>query len=185
MYPSGHPNAPYTPPPQGSRGPSVLVWILLALGVSVLVGGGLALRSCAHWFSRAEASGVRLSNEVPPSAIDYMNAHKVLEPGESIVAYYDSTMSMDATEGALLTTTRLVTYTGSRVTAMQIRDIAEVNYRQEGLMGDIIEVESDTGTRMKIEIAAANQGESFKDALVSRWNRLRPDANTPVRNSGP
>jgi hypothetical protein len=123
------------------------------------------------WLVSIPESGVKLGNEMDAYATEYLAEHDMLRPGEEVLAYYDVTMSMDGTEAAILTSDRVLYHKNERTAAIEIDDIADVRHRYEGLVGDVIEVESDSGTVMKIEIAPWNQGETFKNVLVNRWER--------------
>ena len=50
-------------------------------------------------------------------------------------------------------------------------EIEDVRHRYEGFTGDIIEVQGSDGRTMKIEIAPMNSGETFKNVLVSVWEK--------------
>ena len=94
-------------------------------------------------------------------------------PGEKLVAYYDVTLNMKGTEAAILTDRRVIYHKDGRTTAIQLADIKEVR-PSKGAMGVLIlEIESGSGELMKIEIAALNNGEIFKSALLRGWEKAR------------
>jgi hypothetical protein len=167
----------YTPPPAPQPKPrSIWIWLgplLGVLGVSCLLGMFAFVRFCAR---ANDASGVRASNEVPATALERLERDKVLEPGETIVAYYDATIGGDGSEVAMITSDRLVYRKSGRTTALKLAEIADVRHHQEPLTGDVIEAFADSGAAMKIEIAPMNGGEFFLTTLKTAWKTKRPDA---------
>ena len=150
--------------------------ILVGCGVLVLLAiiGAVGL---VVWISKQPTSGVVLGNQMEKYALDYIAQHHLLNPEEKIIAYYDETMAMDGTEAAILTQDRVIYHKKNGLTtSIPIRDIQDVRHRTETLIGDIIEVQSTSGDMMKIEIAPFNQGQSFVEALRSRWKATKDGA---------
>ena len=135
---------------------------VLAIGAVVWLG---------VWLVSGPESGVKLGNEMDPYALDYMAEHDLLEEGEEILAYYDVTMAMDGTEAAILTTDRVIYHKQGNTTSIRIGDIEDIRHRYEAFIGDVIEIQATSGHAMKIEIAPLNQGETFKNVLMSAWKR--------------
>lgn len=135
---------------------------LAAVALAAIVGLGV-------WIMSAPEGGVKLANEMDPYALDYIAEHNLLDADEELIAYYDATISMDGTEAALLTTSRVVYHNGGDTTSIPIKDIENINHRYESLIGDVIEIRSTTGQVMKIEIAPFNLGETFKNVLMETW----------------
>src|SRR5687767_12588082 len=150
-------------------------WILIgcggiiALGVIIIVGFG-------WWVSTTPESGVKLGNEMDKYALDYLAKNNLLKPGEEILAYYDVTMAMDGTEAAILTKDRVMYHKQGRTTEVRIQEVKDVRHRYESLIGDVIEIEDAAGRILKIEIAPFNQGETFRNALMSAWRAAKPQA---------
>lgn len=138
----------------------------ILLGIAVMCGGVV-------WLASGPESGVRLSNEMDSYATEYLQKHNILKPSESLIAYYDATITMDGTEAAILTTERVIYHKGGQSTAVELSDITDIRHRQEGLTGDIIEIDSRSGVPMKIEIAPLNQGETFLNALRSALDKAK------------
>jgi hypothetical protein len=154
------------------------IWLGPLLGVLV-VGCIVAMGLFVRVFSRAsEATGVRGANEVPPSALERVEKRKLLAPGEKIVAYYDATVSGDGSEIAMVTTDRLVYFNTGRTTSLSLANIADVRHHSEPLIGDVIEVQSDSGEAMKVEIAPLNGGDFFLSSLETAWKKKRPAATS-------
>ena len=115
-----------------------------------------------------ENSGVLLQNEIPQSVYTYVSKYQVLEEGETIVAYYDATISLSNEESAMITNKHVIYHYNGRTTKIPLEDIVSINHTVETLMGDIITVESSDGSFMKIEIAPLNGGEIFLGVLKSK-----------------
>jgi hypothetical protein len=109
-------------------------------------------------------------------ALDYLAKNNLLNPGEEILAYYDVTMAMDGTEAAILTKDRVMYHKQGRTTEVRIQEVKDVRHRYESLIGDVIEIEDAAGRILKIEIAPFNQGETFRNALMSAWRAAKPQA---------
>ena len=113
--------------------------------------------------------GVRTSNNMEKYAIEYIKENNLLEAGETVSAYYDYTISLDGSEAAILTNTRLIYHNeDTQTTYMNIDDIVDVQSRTESFIGDIIEVSSRDGDMMMIEIAPLNQGATFLKVLKAK-----------------
>jgi len=125
------------------------------------------------WFLSGPEGGVRLSNEMEQYATQYLEERDILNGSESLIAYYDVTISLDGTEAAILTTERVIYHQSGMTTTIALSDITDIRHRQEGLIGDIIEIDSRSGIPMKIEIAPFNQGETFLNALRTAWEKSK------------
>jgi hypothetical protein len=150
----------------GQEKTSVLKILLIGCG-GVLVVGGITLVALFVWLASGPEGGVRLANELEPYAVEYMSQKGLLEPGEEVLAYYDATITLDGTEAAILTPTRLVYHNKGNDVTMALAEISEIRHRYEALTGDIIEIEESSGKVMKLEIAPLNQGETFLNVLQS------------------
>lgn len=150
--------------------------VLIGCGSIGLIG---LLLFCAGfiWLLSGPESGVRLSNEMDEYATEYLKEHKVLNDSEELIAYYDVTISMDGTEAAILTTERVIYHKNGTSTSIPLTEITDIRHRQDSLIGDIIEIDSQSGMPMKIEISLFNQGETFLNLLVNAWekNRVEPE----------
>lgn len=143
--------------------PCLISCVIVLFIVGVIIVGGII------WLMRSPESGVKMANEMDSYALKYIKEHKLLNNTESLIAYYDATMSMNGSEAAILTTEHVMYHKGGTTTSIALKDIADVQHRRESLVGDIIEVKSKSGMRLKIEIAPLNQGESFYNALMDAW----------------
>ena len=135
---------------------------LMALTMLVFIG-------TIAWLAQGPEGGVRLNNDMEEYALIYIEEQGLLEEGESIVAYYDVTISMDSTEAALLTNRRVMYHSGGRNTSILLTEIEDVDHSEETLIGDVIVVTGTSGELLKIEIAPFNQGRVFHEALLRLW----------------
>lgn len=127
------------------------------------------------WLFSGPEAGVKLGNEMDQYALDYIAEKGLLSSGEEILAYYDSTMAMDGTEAAILTTDRVIYHKGNNTSAIPIEDIEDVRHRYEAFIGEILEIQAFSGRVMKIEIAPLNQGETFRNVLLTTWEKHKND----------
>ncbi|MBN3038519.1 MAG: hypothetical protein JW869_03780 [Candidatus Omnitrophica bacterium] len=144
-------------------GMSALQIIGIVIGVAVL---GFIIWSMTL---PGSGGGVKLANEMDAYALEYIEEHELLSDSEELVAYYDATITLNGSEAAILTTERVLYHKNDRTTSIAIEDIADIQHRQESMLGDIIEIKSKTGIPFKIEIAPFNLGESFYKALMDVW----------------
>ncbi len=140
--------------------------------MTFLVGFGLLCGGIV-WLLSGHEGGVRLSNDMEDYATQYLEEHELLNSSESLIAYYDVTLSLDGTEAAILTTERVIYQKSGRSTAIALSDITDIRHREESLIGDVIEIDSRSGIPMKIEISLFNQGETFLNALRNAWEKSK------------
>jgi hypothetical protein len=162
------------PSPNSSPRQSPWKWIAIGAGAFLMLccGGPLAL-VVVLGLSSEHSGGVQMANEVEPYAHEYIQKHELLEADERLIAYYDKSIELDGSEAALLTKRRLLYHNQGRNTVMLLTDVVDVKHREESLTGDIIEVVSEDGERMRIEIAPFNDGQTFLSALRDNWKRAR------------
>jgi hypothetical protein len=154
--------------------PGWLKWTLIGCGTIVVISL-LGMVGCVVWLGSGPEGGVKLANQMDDYAIEYIDEHHLLQPGEELRAYYDVTLSMDGTEAAILTDRRVIYHRSGETTEIALADIVEVAHRQEAVMGDIIEVVDVNGNALIIEIAPFNDGPAFLRAL----ERARAANNLP------
>ena len=128
--------------------------------VFVLICGGLIA-----WVATLPEGGVRTANNMEQYALDYIADKGLLNPDESIIAYYDVTIGMNGTEAAILTDQRLIYHAPSGDIVFQLDEIDTYDHRNEPFIGDIIDVYAKDGRMMAIEIAPLNDGQRFLNAL--------------------
>jgi hypothetical protein len=123
------------------------------------------------WLLLGHEGGVRLTNDMESYATEYLDENEILNSSEELIAYYDATISLDGTEAAILTTERVIYHMNGKSSAIELSDITDIRHREEGLIGDIIEIDTRSGIPMKIEISLFNGGETFLNALRTAWKR--------------
>jgi hypothetical protein len=166
---------PYGPPPQQRS--SILKPLLIGCGATALLGV-LAIVVLLIRCSSGPEGGVRAANQMESYAVAHLAKNSVLEPSEKLIAYYDTTIELDGSEAALVTTERVVYLKGGTVTSMRFEEITAVDHRDEGMIGDVIEVKGKSGERIHIEVAPFNGGKMFLEMLndAKKAAALRPAA---------
>ena len=146
--------------------------LLLGCGIAFLLGVALLI-GVVVWLVQGPESGVKLSNQMDKYATDYLVEHKILQPAENLIAYYDATIKMDGTEAAILTDKRVLYHNNGKTAAIDLAEIDEIRHRKERLLGDIIEIYARSGESMNIEIAPLNNGETFLNALKNASQKAK------------
>ncbi|AOT72515.1 PH domain-containing protein [Geosporobacter ferrireducens] len=137
-------------------GCGVIVLIMAVIVICLLI-----------WIGGLGESGVRMANEMEDYALEYIEKHDILNGTEEIIAYYDATFTLDGTEAAILTDERVIYHKNGQSTAIALKDVVDVKHRFDKTNGDIIEIVSNNGKIMKIEIDPSDSGESFYNALIA------------------
>jgi hypothetical protein len=150
--------------------------LLAVVGIGAVFGMVSIARFCG---SAAEAGGVRVSNDIPASALRRLDEKKLLGPGEKVLAYYDATLSGDGSEIAMVTSERLVYLKERRTTALALADIEDVKHHEESLIGEVIDATGDSGEVIHIEVAPMNDGPLFTSTLESAWKKKRAAKGIP------
>ena len=136
--------------------------LLLKSLLASLVFCLLFLCGCENW----DEQGVKLYNEMPSYALEYIDENKILDTKEKVLAYYDVTLSFDSSEATILTNKRVIYHKNNKNQSIKYTDIDDIEHRDEGFPnGDIILVKSVKGEIMKIGIAPLNDGKVFLDVL--------------------
>jgi hypothetical protein len=141
------------------------------LGTCGVIGGLVALGA-----SQEEASGVVMGPQVPPKTVAALRARRLLGKDEALLAYHDATVSLDMGEVTFVTGERVVHARGDVVASVALADVTRVTHRNEGILGDVVEIASTDGRSMRVEIAPLNGGESYVTVLEDAWRRHQPAA---------
>jgi hypothetical protein len=144
--------------------PTWLKWLVGGC-LSIVVIGFLGMVGCIAWLGSTSEGGVKLPHEMDDYALENIDEHGLLEPGEELRAYYDATIAMDGTEAAILTDRRVMYHRDGETTVIALDEIADVDHRRESVVGDVIEVVDRDGQALRIEIAMLNDGPAFARAL--------------------
>lgn len=129
---------------------------------------GLALGS-----DTSKQGGTLLPNEMDVYATEYLNNNALLDPGESLRAYYDVTIALDGTEAAWVTDQRVAYHVAPNTTYINLRDIESIDTREEGMIGHVIDIRATSGEMMHIEVAPLNGGETFINELEYAWSNAQ------------
>ncbi|MEM9189455.1 MAG: hypothetical protein AAGF12_09785 [Myxococcota bacterium] len=168
------PGQPYGPPrsfgapPPPPRGNPILRWGI-AIGAFGVCGFCAACVIFGVVLTGGHQGGVRYANTMEAYAIEYLADHRILEPGESVVAYYDATISLDGTEAAVLTNRRVLWHSEvTGTTAIVLEDVTNVRHYSDPVLGIVMDVSSADGRTLHIEIAHLNGGDGFRSELQTR-----------------
>ena len=107
--------------------------------------------------------GVLTNNQLPISIIEFIDEKNILDD-EYIIAYYDTTMSLDNSESAILTNKNVIYYKNGRVIKIPLNEIQRID-NEEDFWGIYIYITPINGPLMTIEIAVLNGGDLFLDLL--------------------
>lgn len=116
-----------------------------------------------------KTGGTQLGNQMDLYAIEYLDNNSMLEAGESVVVYYDATIQLDGTEAGYVTDQRVCYHKASRNSCIDLADIETIEASDGGAMGDIIDITSIHGDRLRIEVAPLNGGDLFLSELERAW----------------
>lgn len=177
MTPNPYPAPAPASPPKPNRTPIILG----VVGLALLCLCGVPMGFVA-WSASLPQSGVLAGNELDKRTKELIAKRVSLQEGEEIVSFYDTTLSVDGSQCALLTTQRLIFWTKDGLTQMAIDDITELSHRDEPLIGDVITAIDGRGQQLKFEIAPLNDGASFVQAL-ERVTGLRMNAGATKRGA--
>jgi len=115
--------------------------------------------------------GVRVSNNMEPYALEYIYTHDILDVDETILAYYDYTISLNGTQCAVITNKRLIYHNEQTKTAsFNLDEITKINHYEKTLEGTFIEVWKEDEL-MVINIAPWNYSEVFLNALKHKTSK--------------
>lgn len=146
--------------------------LLIGCGALVVVVF-VAAAIFAVWLFNQPEGGVMVGNEMEQYALDHIAEHDLLGPDEEILAYYDVTLALDGSEAALLTPERVVYLKNGTTTSIPLEEIEDVRHWNESFIGDIFEIQAESGQIMKIEVAPLNGGKTFENALMAAWEKTQ------------
>lgn len=155
------------------------LWLGLGLPAGAITATTLGLLIA---IGTGPAGGVRVTSNLEPYAAAYLHEHEVITRDETVIAYYDATITLNGSEAAILTDRRLIYHHKSRTTSLPLDQIAHIHHETDDWIGDIIQVVANSGEIMVIEIAPLNDGPRFLSALenqVARVNAQSPRVPVP------
>ena len=150
------------PAPQAS---SPWKWILLFVGGGLFLFCGLGVGIITYFASKPEG-GVRTGNQLEKSLFDDIAKRHHLAQGESVVAYYDTSLNLDGEEVAILTSGRVIYRKDGRATEIALAEVDDIQHHDEGITGDSIDVTGKDGTRIEVTIAPGNGADRFLEAVT-------------------
>jgi hypothetical protein len=148
----------------------------VAFGLVVTVGTCAFLAGQRAW---TEPSGVVYASQLPPATRQKLDEQGLLEAGEQLIVYHDGSFSLDQSELVLLTTERAIYAKGATRASMRLAEIVSIDHHEEPLIGDVIEIASVSGQRLRLEIALFNGGTTFMNVLEDEVRKR--NANVRVR----
>lgn len=157
----------------------------IAIGCAVVCVLG-CLVSCGIffvWAGTGSQGGVRYANNPEAYAAEYIESHHLLESDESLVAYYDASFDLDASELYILTNRRVISSHGTIVSSLPTSQIRNITKTDQGAIGTLIVVQGDNST-IAITVAPLNGADGFYDVLMSAWQSAQR-APAPVDGAAP
>lgn len=148
------------PTPKPNRTPLIIAGVVAAL--CCLCGVPAAFFG---WAAALPESGVQAGNQLDSKTKKIIEKKAKLADGEEVVVYYDTTIAVDASECAVITNHRVISWKGDEVTDVPLEDVANFTHEEVPLTGDVFTITDTRGKVMRIEVAPFNDGALFKDAL--------------------
>ena len=105
------------------------------------------------------ATGTIPGAQLSQNSIDYLNNNAVLQPGETVVVYYDVTISESNSTSCMVTNQRVVFHNAPNTTGIALQDITAIE--AVDAFGKVITVHGGPGELLKLEIAPLNGGDFF------------------------
>jgi hypothetical protein len=159
---------PLAPTPSRARSPWPWLGPMLAVfAIVTFVAFGAVWRI----FTTPDNDGVRLGNQLSRVTLADLDQKALVQPNETILAYYEVAASGDRSELTFVTSERLVYFKDGRTTAMRLADITDVKHHEESLIGDVIEARANDGQLIRIEVAPFNDGPVFLSVLEDARSR--------------
>jgi hypothetical protein len=151
------------------------------MGLMVVLGGLLGMCGVVAGVAALGAStdgqgGVILGAQVPAKTLDALRERQLLGPKEIPLAYHDATVALDMSELTFVAANRIVHARGETVVALPLVNVTKITHRSESIIGDVIEVSTNDGLTMRVEIAPLNGGESYVNVLEDAWRKHHPGA---------
>ncbi len=125
------------------------------------------------WVTMLPTSGARPGGQLREVTVDFLNDNGLLEAGESVVYYYDYTLSMDNSESCFFTDLKVTYQLDGVANSIAWTDVDDIDSWED--WGEVIEVRSRDGRYLRCDVPALNEGQAFHDAMVETWERHRTD----------
>ena len=130
------------------------------------------------WAASGPEGGVRVGiHQMEPYAQDYIAQENLVDSGETIVCYYDASITLDASELVILTDRRLIHVSPRGRSEIALEDVLDVRARDGGVAGHIVDVTSTGSTRIHVEVAPFNGGEVLEGEIRDAVKRAQANDN--------
>lgn len=155
--------------------------MLAALGLMGILGAlvgtcGVVVGLVALGASSSDPSGVVLGAQVPQKTVDALRERRLLGANEGLLAYHDATIRLDMGELTFVTPERVVHARGETVAVLPLAEVTRIHHHSETLVGDILDLATEDGRSMRIEIAPLNGGDAYAQVLETAWQKHHPEA---------
>ncbi|NMF82025.1 hypothetical protein [Nodosilinea sp. P-1105] len=151
----------------------IILAIVLPIGAVFLGFFGLFI-----FFLTGPEGGVRVTSNMEPYALEYLESHQLLDPHETIMAYYDASFQLNGTKAAILTDSRVIYHQPMGTSVIPLTEVERIEHETDGMVGDSIRIFSKSGEIMAIEIDSIDNGSLFLAALEGRLSQI---SQTPQR----
>ena len=100
----------------------------------------------------ADEQGVKTGSDMTPNQHACVADAGFLEPGEKVITYYDATISLDCSELSIITDRRVIHHVSGNTSSVRLEDVESLDIRDEGMIGDVVDVRAKDGTRVHLNI---------------------------------
>lgn len=150
------------------------------LALVAIIIAGVTVLSCFGCFGylaySGDRGGVRAPHQMLPYATEYTEENGLLDPDETLISYYDVTMSTDGTDAYYVTDRRVLHHAPGGNLSIPLETVVEVSSRDSGLGAWTYIVVAENGDSASLEIPALNGIEQFGRAI----DRALKGADNPI-----
>jgi hypothetical protein len=146
-------------------------WIILAIALPI-GAAFLGFLGLFIFFLTGPEGGVRVTSNMEPYALEYLESHQLLEPNETLIAYYDASFKLNGTKAAILTDNRVIYHQPMGTSVIPLTEVERIEHETDGMVGDSIRIFSKSGDIIAIEIDSIDNGSLFLTALEGRISQV-------------
>lgn len=136
----------------------------------------VALSAVACTKHKDAKQGVTPGTQVSPRIVNELRTKGGLGKDEDLLAYYDYTATLDGSEVAYVAADHVAYVKEGNVVSFPLGEVKDVETRKETLIGDVFEIQTESGKTMTVEIAPLNGGDLFAKVLEQVWRKKKPEA---------